>query len=168
MSSGSERPEQKRPECYELLKKVDFPRKCVSTFGIIPLREVLSYHPIVFLVRARSGHWSFPKGHQEKNETDWATAQRELREETGLRVKAKLSIQPVVYHRIKWSLDRLLVKRIVLFAAEVEGKVKLQASEICDGSWVPLTNVRGYLPHHDATEFEKAEKVVLQMCRGRL
>jgi 8-oxo-dGTP pyrophosphatase MutT (NUDIX family) len=33
------------------------------------------------LVRARSGGWTFPKGHVEEGETNWAAAQREAAEE---------------------------------------------------------------------------------------
>ena len=38
------------------------------------------------LARHNGGHWSFPKGHVEKNETEKETALREIREETGLNV----------------------------------------------------------------------------------
>jgi len=31
------------------------------------------------------GHWDFPKGHQEKGETEIETMERELKEETGLK-----------------------------------------------------------------------------------
>ena len=30
------------------------------------------------------GHWDFPKGHVEENETELETASRELKEETGI------------------------------------------------------------------------------------
>lgn len=36
------------------------------------------------LLHYESGHWDFPKGHQEKNEKDEQTALRELKEETGI------------------------------------------------------------------------------------
>lgn len=36
------------------------------------------------LLHYESGHWDFPKGHQEKNERDEQTAARELKEETGI------------------------------------------------------------------------------------
>lgn len=51
--------------------------------GIIPTRmngDVREY----LLVQLHAGHWSFPKGHPEPDETPIDTARRELREETGL------------------------------------------------------------------------------------
>ena len=43
--------------------------------------------PEILLIKHRNGgHWAFPKGHVEKNETESETALREIQEETGLAV----------------------------------------------------------------------------------
>ena len=39
------------------------------------------------LVHQNNGHYSFPKGHVEENETEIETAIREIKEETNLDVK---------------------------------------------------------------------------------
>jgi len=39
------------------------------------------------IIQSKNGVFGFPKGHVEKNETESATALREIREETGLNVK---------------------------------------------------------------------------------
>ncbi len=60
-------------------------KELVST-GIIPvyMESGVQY----LLLKYPQGHWGFPKGHVEKNESHWETAVRELKEETGLsRVK---------------------------------------------------------------------------------
>ncbi len=36
------------------------------------------------LLHYEAGHWDFPKGHQEKKETEEQTAAREIKEETGI------------------------------------------------------------------------------------
>lgn len=52
----------------------------------------------VLLVHGRlSKKWSFPKGHCKRGETDLETAQRELYEETGLKLNTKYSS----YHKLK-------------------------------------------------------------------
>ena len=38
----------------------------------------------VLLIKQTNGIWGFPKGHVEKNETELQTAEREVKEETGL------------------------------------------------------------------------------------
>ncbi len=40
----------------------------------------------VLVVHMREGHWSFPKGHVEINETETETAYREVLEETNIKV----------------------------------------------------------------------------------
>ena len=42
---------------------------------------------IALLYRSREDDWSFPKGHVEKGESFIKTAQREIKEETGLFVR---------------------------------------------------------------------------------
>ena len=41
----------------------------------------------VLLVKHNDGHWGFPKGHVEKDETELQTAIREVKEETNLDVE---------------------------------------------------------------------------------
>ena len=40
----------------------------------------------ILLIKHNVGHWSFPKGHVEENETEEETAIREIKEETNLDV----------------------------------------------------------------------------------
>ena len=41
----------------------------------------------VLLIKQTNGIWGFPKGHVEENETELQTAEREVKEETGLTMK---------------------------------------------------------------------------------
>ncbi|MEM6854993.1 MAG: NUDIX domain-containing protein [Planctomycetota bacterium] len=51
--------------------------------GVVAFR-VLDGVREFLLVQHQAGHWAFPKGHPEDDETPIETARRELREETGL------------------------------------------------------------------------------------
>ena len=42
----------------------------------------------VLLIKHNSGHWDFPKGHVEGEESEVETAIREVKEETGLDIEA--------------------------------------------------------------------------------
>ena len=54
--------------------------------GAIVYRKSHGNTEILLIKHVNSGHWSFPKGHVEGNETELETAQREIKEETGIDV----------------------------------------------------------------------------------
>ncbi|MBR6598855.1 MAG: NUDIX domain-containing protein, partial [Oscillospiraceae bacterium] len=51
---------------------------------------------ILLIKHINSGHWSFPKGHIEANETEQETALREIKEETGIDVVLDPSFRETV------------------------------------------------------------------------
>lgn len=55
------------------------------SYGVVPVRPRRAGRvgAEFLLVKHRSGHWTFPKGHAEKGEGALLAARRELREETG-------------------------------------------------------------------------------------
>ncbi|AZZ65423.1 NUDIX domain-containing protein [Metamycoplasma phocicerebrale] len=54
--------------------------------GVIALKNIES-KLYVLLVQQTAGHWGFPKGHVEGNETEHETAIRETKEETNIDVE---------------------------------------------------------------------------------
>jgi bis(5'-nucleosidyl)-tetraphosphatase len=52
-------------------------------FGVIPVYKDDKRYKFL-LVKCRSGHWSFPKGHPNTGESEVDAARRELEEETGI------------------------------------------------------------------------------------
>lgn len=87
----------------------------------------------ILLVRHKNGgHWAFPKGHVEKGETEEETALREIREETGLRVKLKTDFRRSVSYSPKPGTEKL----VVYFAAKSkEDNLHAQPEEILDIRW---------------------------------
>lgn len=98
--------------------------------GVIPLRKGK-----VFLTQHRAGHWGFPKGHPEGDETPQETAARELAEETGLEVVRFLSDKPYSEEYTLEREGRPVDKRVEYYLAEVAGEVTLQPEEVLEGGW---------------------------------
>lgn len=89
------------------------------------------------LVRHNAGHWSFPKGHVENNETEIDTALREIREETGLTVEIDASFRRTV----TYSPSPGVMKNVIFFLASPVGGVEnRQVEEIAELGWFPFAD----------------------------
>lgn len=95
-----------------------------------------------------NGHWDFPKGHQEKRETDEETLKREIKEETGI---ADLKITPLFRQKVRYFYrakgdereERInsgrslnVFKRVVYYAAETEAESVRLSSEHTGFLWL--------------------------------
>ena len=90
----------------------------------------------VLLIRHTKGrHISFPKGHVEAGETESQTAEREIREETGLRVRVDRRFRAENRYNIRPDTQKL----VVIFAALTEQEeITPQPEEIAEAFWVPI------------------------------
>ena len=90
----------------------------------------------VLLIRHTKGrHISFPKGHVEAGETESQTAEREIREETGLRVRVDRRFRAENRYNIRPDTQ----KQVVIFAALTEQEeITPQPEEIAEAFWVPI------------------------------
>lgn len=102
--------------------------------GTILLREGEG-GPEVLLLRHRSGHWDFPKGHVEAGESERQTALRELREESGLIGEITGSFRSSV----RYSPYPGCEKEVVFFIARpLSDTLLLQQEEVSEGGWFSL------------------------------
>ena len=92
--------------------------------------------PRVLVIRHKNGgHWAFPKGHVEAGEDEAETARREIREETGLKVKLDQGFRRVV----TFSPKPRVMKDVVYFAARpTVGDLNRMEAEVEDMAWATL------------------------------
>ncbi len=87
----------------------------------------------VLLIRQVQGHWCFPKGHVEKDESEEETALREIKEETGLKVK----IVPGFRESLSYSPKEHVMKDVIYFTAKPKGgKIRVQQEELSEIHYV--------------------------------
>ena len=118
---------------------------CISShvYGVIlisPDRETV-------VIRGRqTGKWSFPKGHGTSDELPYDAAIRELKEETGLEIKAKQAD------------DELRFKSGTYYIFYVDEKLDLRTEdtkEVMDCMWTPLSRLPYLVGNMDLTTFCK-------------
>ncbi len=87
------------------------------------------------LIRMVSGHWSYPKGHVENNETEVETALREIREETNLDVTIDTRFREITTYSPKPGV----IKDVIYFIGFAKGdSVVIQESELMDSKWIDI------------------------------
>jgi bis(5'-nucleosidyl)-tetraphosphatase len=88
-------------------------------------------HYSVLLLHYRSGHWDFPKGNIETNETEMQAAIRELKEETDI---TKFRVIPNFRFTLGYKYtkkSKLISKEVILFlASTMVKKVKISNEHI--------------------------------------
>lgn len=101
--------------------------------GVVVFRLFEGKPRFLVIKNKRGKNWGFPKGHVEYGETEIQTAQREVREETGLIVTPVEGFRAVS----RYSLWGKTNKQVVFFLAESPGgELGLQASEVETASWM--------------------------------
>jgi len=106
------------------------------SYGVIPIRY-LGEKPQVLLIKNKGGHWSFPKGHPEGNESGTETARRELREETGV-IDCDIQETPVFVSKLQIEKNGKTIDReITFYLGKVAGNnVEIDPNEVHEFSWL--------------------------------
>lgn len=126
------------------------------SFGIIPLRQKEGKWEML-LIQHQAGHWAFPKGHPEKGESSHASAERELFEETGLRVQRYLMQEGLKEHYFFMFNRQRISKTVEYFVAIVSGEVQIQEDEIKDFKWVEVAEAEKFIT------FKEGKKMCAQV-----
>ncbi len=99
----------------------------------------------VLLVKHTLGHWGFPKGHMEADETERETALREVKEETGYTVALENDYRGISSYLPKPGTH----KTVVYFAGiAVDGEADCSEDDSIEKvEWFPYTEAQAYLAY---------------------
>ena len=99
------------------------------------------------ILKHLKGHYSFSKGHVEDNETEYETAEREIKEETNLNIEFINGFRKTSIYRPKENN----LKEVVLFLAKDKGNsiLKPQLDEISEISWYKENDALNILTYEE-------------------
>lgn len=126
--------------------------------GAIVYRKFHGNTEILLIKHVNSGHWSFPKGHVELNETETQTAYREIKEETGIDV----IIDPTFRETVSYSPKKDTQKVVVYFIAKAKNyDLVPQQEEISDIKWVEIGLARSILTYENDRSIVNKAKLAI-------
>ena len=118
--------------------------KYEKSCGAVIFRKDANGWNVLLIRHARGKHISFPKGHMEPGELESHTAEREVLEETGIRIKVDRRYRAENRYNIRTDIQKL----VVIFAAVTEQKeLTPQPEEIADAFWVPVEEACNHLTY---------------------
>ena len=116
-------------------------------------------HRYVLMIKHTSGsHYSFPKGHVEVGETETMTAEREVFEETSVKIHINEKFRQPVYYRPRPGVKKEVVY-FLAFTRQIE--ISPRPGEVEEVDWIPIENAMALLMHgNDKHVLELAIKYV--------
>ena len=113
---------------------------------------------VLMIKHTSGGHYSFPKGHVEVGETETMTAEREVLEETSVKIHINERFRQPVYYRPRPGVK----KEVVYFLAFTKHtEIHPRPGEVEEVDWIPIENAMGLLTHgNDKHVLELAMKYI--------
>ena len=101
-----------------------------------------------------TGTYGFPKGHVEGGETEYETAKRELKEETGVEAEIIDGFRRQIEYKLPGKTD--VIKQSVYFIGKCTAfQITPQASEVSEAVFVPLSTALELLTFESTREILK-------------
>ena len=99
---------------------------------------------VLMIKHSSFGHYSFPKGHVEAGESEKMTAEREVMEETSVKIHINEKFRQPVYYKPKPNVK----KEVVYFLAFTrQTEIKPREGEIEEVAWVLVDDASKLLAH---------------------
>lgn len=112
--------------------------------GAIVYRKFHGNVELLLIKNANGGHWSFPKGHVEADETEEETALREIKEETGIDVVLDVNFRQIITYAPKKDIK----KDVIYFLAKATSyDYTAQEEEIAQIKWVEINHANSILSY---------------------
>ena len=122
-----------------------------KSYGIVVINEKREF----LLIKHRNGgHWDFPKGHKNLEESNQETALREVREETGLDVRLIDGFK----EKSKYSPELGINKTVTVYFGFSMGRVTIQEEEILEFIFLAYENALEKITFHQSKEILKMAK----------
>lgn len=121
--------------------------------GIITFIEN-EYEILYLVLHYLSGHWDFPKGKLEPNETLVQAAVRELQEETGLAATMLPGFQESLHYMFK-ERGKLIEKTVTFFVGKTDTQAIRLSYEHNGYLWLPYEQAHAKLTYKNAQEILK-------------
>ncbi len=114
---------------------------------------------LYLLLHYEAGHWDFPKGNIEKNETEEETARREIEEETGIRnLRFIKGFREFIHYFYKKDKNLVSKKVVFLLAETKEEHIKLSFEHI-GYKWLNYDRAIEQITYNESKKIlQKAEK----------
>src|SRR5580704_8885283 len=148
----------KRPKPIQGFRKLVTKRRPVidevvretTSGGIVFRREKMTQAIQILLMQDAKNRWTIPKGHVEPGEETGATAEREIREETGLQDMEVFSWLGKVNFRYRRNHTLVLMTMHIWLVEGLGDTDKLHPEDwLSDIKWLPATDAVDMIAYED-------------------